>query len=136
MEKLDELAKEIQAVQGGVNEVLRDTLGDYKEREAAREKRDVRRDVTIWMLIIGIVISFLYCQWSLRDASIKHQESIERMATENDIRFKEFLSQYDFETTTITADSTEGGTALANNGGDLTNGQSPNSNSTDDAQGR
>jgi len=136
MENLDNIMQEIRDVQGGVNEVLRDTIGDYKEREAARDRKEFRKDITIWALILSLVISFVYFQWTLWDSNNRHQQSIERLATENDVRFKEFLSQYDFETTTITADSMEGGTALANNGGDLTNGQSPNSNSADDTQGQ
>lgn len=66
MERLDELAKEIQAVQGAVESVLRDTLGDYKEREAAREKRDKRKDGIIIMLIVALVGSFIFYQWNFR----------------------------------------------------------------------
>lgn len=74
MENAESIVKEVKEVQGTVESILRDTLGDYKEREKAREKRDFRKDVTIWALIIALVISFFYYQWS----------------------FRKFLNQYDF----------------------------------------
>lgn len=73
-ENAESIVKGVKEVQGAVEAILRDTLGDYKEREKAREKRDIRKDITIWALIIALVGTFIYCQWS----------------------FKNFLEQYEF----------------------------------------
>jgi len=84
MENLDNIMQEIRDVQGGVNEVLRDTLGDYKEREAVRERRDFRKDVIIIVLILALVGSFIFYQWN----------------------FRSFLEQYEFAAE-ITVEGTE-----------------------------
>jgi len=134
MENLDNIMQEIRDVQGGVNEVLRDTLGDYKEREAARDKKEFRKDITIWVLILALVASFAYFQWTLWDSNNRHQQSIERLATENDVRFKEFLSQYDFQTS-VDVQSDNNSWAVGG-GGDVTYGGESENNPADDTQGQ
>lgn len=114
-EKLETLTREIRNIPDGVNEVLRETLGDYRHREEAREKRDFRKDITVWLLIVLLASSFFYYQWS----------------------FKNFVSQYDFETTiTQEVDALDGGTAINNNGGDLNVPSIPNNNQKNDAAGQ
>lgn len=101
MENLEDIALELRGMQGAVTEVLRDTLGDYKEREASRNRRDLRKDVTIWLLIVALVGSFFYYQWS----------------------FKNFMSEFEYETTYETyseVDGSDGGNAI-NNGGNIGN---------------
>jgi len=101
-ENAESIVKEVKEVQGAVESILRDTLGDYREREAAREKRDKRKDFIIIILILAMVGSFIYYHWS----------------------FKDFVSKYDF-ITEIAVDSKDGGNAnYIGNDGDITNGVS------------
>lgn len=92
MEKLDLILDKADQLQSVTIELLSDTILDYK-------KKDLRKDITIWVLIASLVGGLLFFQWRSSDAAIKQQEAIERLAQDNDKRFKDFLSEYDFETT-------------------------------------
>lgn len=62
-----------------INQILRDTLDDNK-------KEGTKKNITIWVLILTFVGYIFYSQWNITN-----------LVKESDIRFKEFLSQFDFE---------------------------------------
>lgn len=112
MENADSIVQEVKEVQGAVESILRDTLGDYKEREKARERRDFRKDITIWLLIIALVASFFYYQWS----------------------FKNFLSQYEF-TSEVTVEGQDAPAFYQKGEGNTVNNGTGQSNPTNAPQG-
>lgn len=121
MESLSELVHEVRGVQGGVTEILRDTLGDYKQRESSRDKKDFRKDIIIFVLIAALIGCFLYAQWTMRVMTESHQAAIVQLAQDNDKRFKDFLSEYDFETVTeYTQEALTDGGGSASNSLDVT----------------
>lgn len=99
MERAQDLIDEVREVQGTVELILRDTLTDYRGRELAREKSRLRKDIIILVLILSLVGSFIYYQWS----------------------FKRFLESSTFETVTIDA-AQDGGGVNVIGGGDVANG--------------
>lgn len=62
-----------------INQILRDTLDDNK-------KEGSKKSTTIWLLILTFVGYIFYSQWNITN-----------IVKENDIRFKDFLSQFGFE---------------------------------------
>lgn len=65
MERAQDLVNEVREVQGTIELILRDTLTDYRGRELSREKSRLRKDIIILVLILSLVGSFFYYQWSL-----------------------------------------------------------------------
>lgn len=123
MENADSIVQEVKEVQGAVESILRDTLGDYKEREKAREIREKRQYNIILSLIGGMVISFIVTALLLFF-----------QAQNYDIRFKEFLSQYDF-TSEVTVEGQDAPAFYQKGEGNTVNNGTGQSNPTDAPQG-
>lgn len=90
MENLNDIAKEIENVKEVAISILKDTLVDYK-------KDGFRKTITIWLLIIALVGTFIFSLYNNDKANKEYQANITQLAEENDKRFKDFLSEYDLE---------------------------------------
>ena len=101
MEDINGIMAELQSVKDGTTELLKDTIGDYK-------RVNFRQSVTIWALIFALFAGGMFSLWLFSN-----------QAAENDKRFKEFLSDYNFETVCETVtDGSDGGNAT-NYGGNI-----------------